>query len=291
MDIVTIYEQFPTDSSCIAYLEEIRWPGGPECPYCHSLTKISARTAGHRYHCNNCNASFSVTVGTIFHDTKLDLQKWFLAISLILNAKKGISSRQLMRDIKVNKNTAWYMAMRIRRAMKEQPELLQGFVEADETYVGGKPRKGNGPKDGEPHKRGRGTDKIPVIGVVERGGKVKAKVAKNLKAKTLSSFIRDKVEIKNATVITDEFSGYCKLKYFVNHETINHQVAYVCGNIHTNSIESFWAILKRGIIGQFHKVSAHYLNKYVDEFCYRYNHRKNPAVFELTLARAVAGRA
>ncbi len=130
-----------------------------------------------------------------------------------------------------------------------------------------------------------------MIGVVERGGKVKAKVAKNLKAKTLSSFIRDKVEIKNATVITDEFSGYCKLKYFVNHETINHQVAYVCGNIHTNSIESFWAILKRGIIGQFHKVSAHYLNKYVDEFCYRYNHRKNPAVFELTLARAVAGRA
>jgi transposase-like protein len=196
-----------------------------------------------------------------------------------------------MRDIKVNKNTAWYMAMRIRRAMKEQPELLQGFIEADETYVGGKPRKGNGPKDGEPHKRGRGTDKIPVIGVVERGGNVKAKVAKNLKAKTLASFIRDKVEIKDATVITDEFSGYCRLKYFVNHETINHQETYVCGNIHTNNIESFWAILKRGIIGQFHKVSAHYLNKYVDEFCYRYNNRKNPAVFELTLARAVAGRA
>src|SRR5208283_1298323 len=169
MDIVTIYEQFPTDSSCIAHLEEIRWPGGPVCPYCHSSAKISARTAGHRYHCNNCNASFSVTVGTIFHDTKLDLQKWFLAISLILNAKKGISSRQLMRDIKVNKNTAWYMAMRIRRAMKEQSELLQGFVEADETYVGGKPRKDfDGSSKGG--KRGRGTSKIPVIGVVERGG-------------------------------------------------------------------------------------------------------------------------
>lgn len=286
MNIIQVYKQFPTDSSCIAHLEKVRWPGGPRCPYCGS-DNATRMPKEHRYHCNTCKTSYSVTVGTIFHNTKLDLQKWFLAISLVLNAKKGISSRQLSRDVEVNKDTAWYMGMRIRKAMLEQPTLLKGVVETDETYVGGKPRKSNDPGEGGTHKRGRGTDKVPVIGVVERGGKVKAKVAKDLKSKSLSSFIRDKVEIGDATVMTDEFSGYCRLKYFVKHETINHQHAYVCGNIHTNTIESFWAILKRGIIGQYHKVSARYLGKYIDEFCFRYNERNNPEVFELTLCRAV----
>ncbi len=286
MNIIEIYKQYPTHDDCIAHLEKVRWPGGPRCPYCGS-DKASALPKEHRYHCYNCHTSYSVTVNTIFHDTKLDLQKWFLAISLVLNAKKGISSRQLARDIEVNKNTAWYMGMRIRRAMIEHGELLKGIVEADETYVGGKPRKGNGPKNSEHHKRGRGTDKIPVVGVIERNGKVKARVAKDLKSKSLARFIREKVQIEGATVMTDEFSGYCRLKYFVKHETVNHQVAYVCGNIHTNNMESFWAILKRGIIGQYHKVSARHLGKYVDEFCYRFNHRKDVDVFALTLSRAV----
>lgn len=285
MNIIQIYEQFPTEDDCISHLEEVRWPKGPHCPYCNS-SKSTPLPKEHRYHCNSCNTSYSVTVGTIFHKTKIDLQKWFLAISLILNAKKGISSRQLARDLHVNKNTAWYVQMRVRRAMIEQRELLQGIVEVDETYVGGKPRKGSG----DHNKRGRGTKKIPVVGAIERDGNVKAKIAKNLTAKTLSSFIREKVQIKDATVITDEFSGYSSLKYFVKHETINHKVSYVCGNIHTNSIESFWAILKRGIIGQYHKVSVKHLGKYIDEFCYRFNNRKNPAVLELTLSKAVGLR-
>jgi len=285
MNIIAIYQQYPTDNDCLTHLEKVRWPGGPRCPYCNSAN-TSALPKEHRYHCNNCNTSYSVTVGTIFHDTKLDLQKWFLAISLILNAKKGISSRQLSRDVEVNKNTGWYMAMRIRKAMVEHGDLLKGIVECDECYIGGKPRKGNDPKSGN-HKRGRGTDKIPVVGVIERNGRVKAKVAKDLKSKSLARFIREKVQIEGATVMTDEFSGYCRLKYFVKHETINHQVAYVCGNIHTNSIESFWAILKRGIVGQYHKVSAKHLGKYIDEFSYRFNHRKNPEVFALTLSNAV----
>ncbi len=285
MNIFEIYKQYPTHDDCITHLEGVRWPGGPRCPYCGS-DKASALPKEHRYHCYNCNTSYSVTVNTIFHDTKLDLQKWFLAISLVLNAKKGISSRQLARDIEVNKNTAWYMGMRIRKAMIEHGELLKGIVEADETYVGGKPRKGNdrGPSGS---KRGRGTAKIPVVGVIERSGRVKAKVAKDLKSKSLARFIREKVQIEGATVMTDEFSGYCRLKYFVKHETVNHQVAYVCGNIHTNNMESFWAILKRGIVGQYHKVSARYLPKYVDEFCYRFNHRNDEDVFGLTLSRAV----
>lgn len=285
MNIIEIYKQYPTHNDCITHLEKVRWPGGARCPYCGS-DKASALPKEHRYHCYNCYTSYSVTVNTIFHDTKLDLQKWFLAISLILNAKKGISSRQLARDIEVNKNTAWYMGMRIRKAMIEHGELLKGIVEADETYVGGKPRK-NFDGSSKGGKRGRGTDKIPVVGVIERKGRVRAKVAKDLKSKSLARFIREKVEIKGATVMTDEFSGYCRLKYFVKHETINHQEAYVCGNIHTNNIESFWAILKRGMIGQYHKVSARHLGKYVDEFCYRYNHRKDPNVFALTLSRAV----
>ena len=285
MNIITIYKQFPTDSDCIAHLEKVRWPGGARCPYCGS-EKATRMPKENRYHCFNCKTSYSVTVNTIFHDTKLDLQKWFLAISLILNAKKGISSRQLARDLQVNKNTAWYMAMRIRKAMVEHGELLKGIVEVDECYIGGKPRKGND-KGPSGSKLGRGTDKIPVVGAVERGGKVTAKVARNLKAKPLSSFVKGKIQVAGTTVMTDEFSGYCRLKYFVNHETINHQEAYVCGNIHTKGIESFWAILKRGMIGQFHKVSARHLGKYVDEFCYRYNHRKNLEVFALTLSRTV----
>lgn len=281
MDIVKIYKTFPTQDDCIAYLEKIHWNSKPQCPYCKSFN-ATPMPKEHRYHCNNCNTSYSVTVGTIFHKTKLDLQKWFLGISLMLNAKKGISARQLARDLDVNKNTAWYMGMRIRRAMVEQRELMNGFVEMDETYVGGKPRKG-----GEPSKRGRGTKKTPVVGMVERGGDVYAKVQKKLDSKSLSRLVRENIDINQSTVITDEFTGYVRLKNFTKHEVINHQICYVNGYIHTNTIEGFWSLLKRGIIGQYHKVSIRYLNQYINEFCYRYNNRDNDNLFGLTIARAM----
>ncbi len=162
MDIVKIYKLFPTQKECMIYLEKVLWNNEPTCPYCKSKN-TTPMPKEHRYHCNNCNTSYSVTVGTIFHKTKLDLQKWFLGISLVLNAKKGISARQLARDLDVNKNTAWYMGMRIRRAMIENLEFMSGLVEIDETYVGGKPRKG-----GEPFNRGRRTKETPVVGMVER---------------------------------------------------------------------------------------------------------------------------
>jgi len=141
MDIVKVYKLFPTQDSCIDYLEQVRWDDKPQCPYCQSHNSTPMPNE-RRHHCNTCNTSYSVTVGTIFHKTKLDLQKWFLAISLVLNAKKGISARQLARDLDVNKNTAWYMDMRIRNAMIEHRVLLSGFIKMDETYVGSKPRKG-----------------------------------------------------------------------------------------------------------------------------------------------------
>lgn len=286
MNIVSIYRQFPTEDTCIDHLEHVRWHGTPTCPYCKS-TSATPTPKEHRYHCNNCNTAFSVTVRTIFHHTHLPLQKWFLAISLILNAKKGISARQLGRDLEVNKNTAWYLAMRIRKAMveSEQRELLQGIVEMDETYIGGKPRKG----DGKIRKRGRGTTKTPVVGMVERGGHVKAKAVKNkkLNSKTLSSLVRANVDTKNAVLITDEYKGYIGIARFMPHQTVDHQVWYVDGHIHTNTIEGFWALLKRGIVGQYHKVSVKYLNKYIDEFCYRYNNRDQIDLFDLTISRAL----
>jgi len=179
MNIIGIYQLFPSHIHCIDHLEKIRWKDKPTCPYCQSFN-ITSLPKEKRYHCNTCNTSFSVTVGTIFHHTHLPLQKWFLAICLVLNAKKGVSARQLSRDLKVTKDTAWRMAMKIRQAMveREQRELLTGLVECDETYIGGKPRKGSGS-----HKRGRGTQKIPVVGMVEREGSIKAEVVKKSKTR------------------------------------------------------------------------------------------------------------
>ncbi len=283
MNIVNIYRQFPTEADCIAHIECVRWHGKPVCPYCKS-DRVTPMPKEARHHCNACNTTFSATVNTIFHHTHLDLQVWFLAISLILNAKKGISGRQLARDLEVNKNTGWYIGMRIRNAMFDQGDLLRGIVEMDECYIGGKPRKGTGP-----HKRGRGTSKVPVVGMIERGGNVIARPVNKskLNSKSLAKFVREHVDVSDAMLITDEFSGYVRIKGFMPHAVINHQVSYVDGEIHTNAIEGFWSLLKRGMIGQYHKVSLRHLHQYVTEFCYRYNGRNNPALFDLTIARAL----
>jgi transposase-like protein len=278
MNIIQVYKMFPTQLDCLSHLEKARWKGKPKCPYCGS-TNATPMKKEFRYHCNSCNTSYSVTVGTIFHKTHLDLQKWFLAISLVLNAKKGISARQLSRDLEVNKDTAWYMGMRIRRAMKEDPEMLQGIVEVDETYIGGNDRRGG--------KRGRGTTKTPVVGMVERGGKIRARKAKDVSSNTLRELIREHIDVKNSTIMTDEFRSYLFLSKLTLHKTINHGETYVDGDIHTNNIEGFWSLLKRGIVGQYHKVSIRYLERYIDEFCYRHNYRNCDDLFDLTLSKAL----
>jgi len=284
MNIIEIYRLFPTDQHCLKHLEKVRWQDKPVCPYCKS-PKSSPLPKENRYHCNSCNTSYSVTVHTIFHRTRLPLQKWFLAISLILNAKKGLSARQLSRDLQVNKDTAWFMAMRIRKAMFDSKDLLSGIVEMDELYVGGKPRKGSGTYN----KRGRGTKKIPIVGMAQRDGSVKAKAVRNLKGITFRSLIRENIDTPNTTIITDEFTGYSRLSTYINHQIVNHKIWYVDGDRHTNSIESFWALLKRGIVGQFHKVSIRYLPRYIDEFCFRFNNRRNQGIFDTTILRALGG--
>ena len=257
MNIIQVFERFPTQESCIAHLEAARWRGKRACPYCGSVK--TARNQ-HRHRCYDCKTSFSVTVGTIFHRTHLPLQKWFLAIMLMLNAKKGLSALQLSRDIEVNKNTAWRVTMQIRRAMTqaEHRNLLTGIVEMDETYVGGKPRKGtkgDGP-DGR-HKPGRGTKKAPVVDAVERGGKVTAKaVAKDkMKGRHLRAFVRDRVDTERAALITDEYTAYRGMTKLLPHRVIKHAHWYVDGDIHTNTIEGSWALLKGGMFGQFHSMS------------------------------------
>jgi transposase-like protein len=207
-----------------------------------------------------------------------------MAISLILNAKKGISSRQLSRDINVNKDTAWYMQMRVRRAMAEHAVLLNGIVEIDETYVGGALRnktkkyrkavKDSGKTiTGMEHKK-------PVLGMVQRGGNVVSQVLIKAHGESIKPVIDKSVE-RSATIITDGFGGYYGLNTkFSEHQIVNHEKdEFVRGTFHTNTIEGFWSILKRSIIGQYHHVSGKYLQLYVNECCYKYNNRKNIGLF------------
>jgi len=297
MNIISIYKLFPTEADCTAYLEKVRWDGKAVCPYCKA-GRSTPLPAEKRYHCNACNTTFSVTVGTIFHHTHLDLQKWFLAVSLVLNAKKGLSARQLSRDLEVNKNTGWRMGMQIRQAMaeREQRQLLTGMVEMDETYVGGKPRKGNtgssGQDGGDKPRRGRGTNKTPVVGMLERGGRVRTQVVKktDLTAKRLAALVRQNVDTNNAILLTDQYQGYVRIKRFMEHRVVNHAVEYVTKDgTHINALEGFWALVKRGIVGQYHHVTVRHLSKYLDEFSYRFDHRGTDMsqLFQATLARAV----
>lgn len=287
MNIIQIYKQFPKQQDCINHLEKVRWNNEPVCPYCQSKNQSPLKKEN-RYHCNNCNTSFSVTVGTIFHKTKADLQKWFLAICLTLNAKKGMSARQLGRDIEVTKDTAWYMMMRIRQAFQEQHELMEGIVECDETYVGGKNKNRHKDKKTEGGQGRGGEDKTPVFGMVQRDGKIKAEKVKDVSKETLQGIIKKNVK-EGSTIMTDEWRSYNGLCLLYGHERVSHAMGeYVNGACHTNTLEGFWSLLKRGVIGQYHYVTPKYLNKYIDEFCFRYNERRNDNLFSLTIQKAVS---
>lgn len=287
MNIIETINRFPDQGTCIAYLEHLRWHGDAECPYCKSK-RSSKRLETHRHLCNSCNRSYSVLVGTIFESTKLPLSQWFLAISLILNAKKGLSARQLSRDLGINRKTGWYLQMRIRKAMQdgEDGNLFNGIVEVDETYLGGK--KANHSKKKRQARRDNNLqvtgmqDKQPVIGLLEREGKIKLQVVDKAHGKTIKPIIEQTVS-KDAIVVTDGFGGYAGLsKLFYEHQVLNKdKEEYVRGKYHTNTIEGFWTLLKRGIYGQYHKVSAKHLQSYLDEFTFKYNHRGNKLIFDL----------
>jgi transposase-like protein len=295
MNILEITKKFSTQKKCLDHLEKVRWNGEIKCVYCDS-DKVCKHTEKNkeRLQCWNCKKSFSVTVGTIFHHTHIELQKWFLVMSLMLNARKGASSCQIARDLGMRQPTVWSMMLRIRKAMKgSQADLLNGIVEMDETYIGGKPRKRNKDKDDNGNmptiKRGRGTKKECVVGMIERGGKVKTILQKRLKFIDLRGIVKNNVDISKTVLMTDDFKGYIPFKGLMPHHTVNHSAKqYVVGDIHTNTIESFWAIVKRGMMGQFHWVSKKYLEKYMDEFCWRFNNKENPAMFSNLISNCVA---
>ncbi|MDE0010690.1 MAG: IS1595 family transposase [Candidatus Poribacteria bacterium] len=256
MDLLKVMQTFPTQEHCIAYLERLRWRNKPYCPHCGSISvgRREEHEIGRigRYNCHDCHATFKVTCGTIFHGTKIPLQKWFLAICLIGNAKKSLSSHQLARDLDLNQKTAWRIIMCIRAEMaKKGGTLLQGIIEADETYIGGKPRKHGKYKDTEPTKRGRGTKKTPVIGAVQRGGKVVAQVAKRLSGRAILEFIQSAVNLKDSELITDEFKAYKLVGQHMKHAVVKHREGqYVDEDAHTNTIEGFWSLIKRAGYGQ-----------------------------------------
>lgn len=288
MNIISIYKKFPTQEHCIKHLEQIKWGNKPVCPTCNSSSVTSFKKEL-RHHCNECNSSFSVLKDTIFEGTRLELQKWFYAISLMLNAKKGLSSLQLSRDLNVAYNTAWYLQMRIRCAMASDGYMLQGIIQMDETYAGGKPRKSNFVGTVSANPRGRGTSKVPIVGIVEdrKGGKVKAEVVETVTTKTLMKLLKENVNLDNSVLMTDKFKAYDKMGEIIKHHSVDHALYFSKNGINTNTIESFWAIIKRSLHGQYHSVSKKYLPFYLAEMVYRYNNRLNDTKFSDTVKRAV----
>lgn len=280
MRLHDIYNLLNTQEKCIEFLEKKRWKDGVVCPYCGSTVTHKHVRGGHQ--CNKCHKSFSVTVGTIFHNTHVPLQKWFLLIRLMINAKKGISAYQASRDIDLRRTTVWSMMHRIRKAFAQHnTELFAGIVEMDETYI----KTDEDKDDDKPTKRGRGAKKTAIVGLKEKDGGVKAEVVDNVSAFTLLNVARKSVA-SGCEIHTDEFRSYSRFKRFFNHQTVNHAREFVSAtNITTNGIEGFWSLLKRGIQGNFHHVSKFYLQRYVDEFCYRYNNGKNEFVFDDVVER------
>jgi len=291
-----------TEKQARKYLEKTLWPNGPVCPHCGNgeksyLLKGKSTRPG-VYNCATCRKQFTVTIGTVMEDTHLPLRTWLMGFSLMCSAKKGISALQLQRDLNLGSyKTAWRMLKQIRKVMSniEHGKTFEAMVEIDETYIGGKPRKKNRKDDRDKHnKRGQGTKKNPVIGIVDREKKkVYTKVSlPNKERKKLSGnqilAILNQVCKKKSTIITDEFTGYNILRKTEHvHLVIDHTKGFVDDFVHTNNVESFWAILKRGVYGIYHHVSVKYLQAYVNEFCFRFNNKDNEDMFDLMLSQAV----
>lgn len=287
MDILTVTERFPTQEACVEHLEKVRFGAEPFCPRCGvvgNCARKSEKQYRARWNCHSCKSTFNVLTGTIFQGTHIPLKKWFIAVALIMNAKKSLSSCQLGRDLSLNQKSAWYMQQRIRAEMasKQGRILLSGIIEADETYVGGKPRKSNKRKDDKDNKnkRGRGTKKTPVVGAVERGGKVVARVATDLTGRGMMDFFRSNVDPVGSELITDEYGAYRAVNDWMKHHVVSHAREFVRGRLHTNTIEGVWALLKRSWYGSHHHYTKGQTPLYVAETAYKYNARKDEQAFD-----------
>jgi transposase-like protein len=285
IDLVELIERFGDDQKCRNYLERLRWHDGVSCPKCQGK-RISSILKRDQFDCDSCRYQFSVTAGTIFHDTHLSLTKWFLAVFIMCQSRKGVSANQLKRMLGINYRTAWYLCHRIRHAVEQvNTPKLDGTVEVDETYVGGK-------KIGWGVYAGKRAKEI-VIGIRERKGPLRFFHAQDVKAGTLAKYIKDNISGNVSVIVTDDFSVY---PWAVDkagmsqekHVSVNHSAKeYVRGDFHTNSVESAFSLLKRGIMGTWHKISAKHLAAYLDEMVWRFDNRKNPYLFRDTMLRLI----
>jgi transposase-like protein len=295
MNFIEFIEKFQDEKSVIDHFVKIRYKGTVKCNHCQSKAVYQRRKYPKVFDCKDCKNTFSPFKDTIFEKTTTDLRKWMYAIHLFLNGKKGISGLQLKREINVTYKTAWRMLHQIRFAMGNgnHEKFTETVIEMDDAYIGGKPRKFKNKDDDDP-KRGRGTKKTPVVGIADReSGKVFAEVAltdkhgKKLSGNQLLSIL-DKTVEGESIIVTDKFSGYNVFKNTEHlHLKIDHSKGYSNGDIYVNNIESFWAILKRGVYGIYHHISIEYLQNYIDEFCFRFNNRKNGDMFDVVLQQAV----
>lgn len=282
--LLEVCSEFSTDERCRELLARLRWPSGVACPRCSSVGM--ARLSPKLYYCRKCDYQFSVLTGTIFTDTKLPLLTWFAAVYLLGESRKGMSANQVKRMLGVSYKTAWYLCHRIRAAMKEaaRREPLDGIVEVDETYVGGKQ-----------HGKGRGafgSEKEIVIGIRQRGGEVRFFHVEDIKSGTLERYIKENISKDVQAIITDEHASYPAAiegnplfgDYRGKHKTVNHSAGvYVQGDVHTNTVENAFSLLKRGIMGTWHNISAKHLLAYLDEMSFRFNRRHDSDLFVDTL--------
>jgi IS1 family transposase len=275
---------FPDEDACRAYLVARRWPEGVRCPRCGNPAVYDLPSRKWHWQCEKCAPDgyrFSHIAGTIFENTNKGLREWFRVVHMMLTSKKGISALQVKRVMGFGSyETAWSMCHKIRAALIEDLDKLGGIVEVDETYVGGKDK--NRHWDKKTHASGRTADekKTPVVGAVKRKGNVIARVIGDVSRATLEKFVNEAVSTKVSLLCTDDFRTYNRLRYRFPHGTVDHgRGRYVVGAVHTNTIEGFWSLIKRGMVGTFHKVSKKYLHLYVAEFQFRYNNRMNSDIF------------
>jgi len=291
MTLGDVNRLYSTDDRCRELLKKLRWPAGVECVRCKSKQIFEIATQK-KFECGECGYQFGVTTQTIFHDTHLPFETWFLAVLLLVEARKGMSANQLKRTLGVSYKTAWYLCHRIRAAMQEADiGMLYGTVEFDETYVGGKQKGCRKPGFGNSNKQ-------IVIGIRQRAteenptGTLRFFHAEDAKSGTLAKYIRENISTDVDVIVTDEYNAYPTAMKIADvaapHKTIRHKSkVYVDGDIHTNTVENAFSLLKRGIIGSWHKISAKHLERYLTEMQFRFNRRKNPDLWVDTLRHMV----